>query len=158
MYPPVYHPRNRDAQACLPVHSHGCGYSSTHCCALHIPLRGHRYRGVGMAAVRAGVALDDAEALAQLAAALDVGGLSADAQLRSEDAGAAASKVSVHPAVRAALLDAQRAFAMRPPGEYCSAVGAAAATCVAQQPYVGMHWAGLAAAILAQRMRTSLPA
>jgi len=45
---------------------------------------------------------------------LDPAGLS-DPALREEETGKAASIVSAHPAVRAALLDFQRQFAQRPP-------------------------------------------
>jgi cytidylate kinase len=42
--------------------------------------------------------------------------LLADPELRSEASGGLASRVSVHPEVRAALFDRQRAFAMQPGG------------------------------------------
>jgi cytidylate kinase len=42
--------------------------------------------------------------------------LLADPELRSETSGGLASRVSIHPAVRAALLDRQRAFARQPGG------------------------------------------
>lgn len=42
--------------------------------------------------------------------------LLADPELRSEASGGLASRVSVHPAVRAALYDRQRAFALQPGG------------------------------------------
>ena len=42
--------------------------------------------------------------------------LLADPILRSEDTGSLASRVSIHPAVRAALLERQRAFASQPGG------------------------------------------
>jgi len=42
--------------------------------------------------------------------------LLADEELRSEDTGGLASRVSVHPAVRAALLERQQAFANQPGG------------------------------------------
>ena len=42
--------------------------------------------------------------------------LLADPILRSEDTGSLASRVSIHPAVRAALLERQRAFARQPGG------------------------------------------
>jgi CMP/dCMP kinase len=42
--------------------------------------------------------------------------LMADPELRSEATGSLASRVSVHPEVRAALYDLQRAFAMQPGG------------------------------------------
>jgi cytidylate kinase len=74
------------------------------------------YRRVGAAALADGVPLDDAPRLAQLAARLPPLGSEAEqAALRSEEVGTAASRVSAVPAVRAALLDAQRAFAESPP-------------------------------------------
>ena len=72
------------------------------------------YRAVGMAVLRAGgdpsVATD-----ADAACAFDDAMLG-DPALRSEAAGRAASLVSAHPTVRAALLDRQRAFARQPGG------------------------------------------
>lgn len=68
------------------------------------------YRAVGVAVQRAGGDLDDAAAAAKLAAALDAGSLR-DPALRTRGAGEAASRVAVHPQVRAALLAFQRAFA-----------------------------------------------
>jgi CMP/dCMP kinase len=67
------------------------------------------YRAVGVSVLRAlADPADPAEAL--LACAFD-DDLLKDAALRSEAAGQAASKVSAHPAVRAALLQRQRDFA-----------------------------------------------
>ncbi|WP_408585973.1 (d)CMP kinase [Novosphingobium sp.] len=43
-------------------------------------------------------------------------GLLSDPELRSEDTGGLASRVSVHPSVRAALLERQQAFAAQPGG------------------------------------------
>jgi CMP/dCMP kinase len=67
------------------------------------------YRAVGMAVLEAGgdpASPDDAlEAAHHLSSALDAPGL------KSEAAGKAASLVSAHPAVRAALLDRQKHFA-----------------------------------------------
>lgn len=76
---------------------------------------GSLYRGVGLQVLRAGG--DPAEPRAAKAAAerLDVK-LLADPDLRGEDAAKAASLVAAQPAVRAALLDFQRNFAHRPPG------------------------------------------
>lgn len=75
-----------------------------------------------------GVALDDAEGVAALAAGLPVEfvesadhtrvllqGTDVSDVIRSEQAGACASQVAVLPAVRAALLERQRAF-QKPPG------------------------------------------
>ncbi len=88
---------------------------------------GALYRLTALAALRAGVALDDAPGLARLAAALDVrfeidgdderillGGEPVGAQLRSEATGAGASRVAALPEVRAALLGRQRAFRSAP--------------------------------------------
>jgi len=61
------------------------------------------------------VALDDASALASLAARLDPG-LYEEAELRTAEAGVAASKVAVIPEVRTALLQLQRDFAHQPTG------------------------------------------
>jgi 3-phosphoshikimate 1-carboxyvinyltransferase len=90
----------------------------------HLLDSGSLYRLVAVQALRGGVALDDAPALARLAAELDarfgegavwLDGEDAGAAIRTEEAGVAASRVAVHPAVRAALLGRQRAF-RQPPG------------------------------------------
>ena len=96
-------------------------------------LRWHRldsgalYRCVGLAALRRGVPLDDAEALAQLTADIDLSfETSGDGEtvrlesddvtdaIRSEEAGKAASVVAAIPSVRQALLARQRSFATAP--------------------------------------------
>lgn len=72
------------------------------------------YRAVGVSTARAGGDPDQpGDALA--ACAFD-DGLLGDPALRSEAAGALASRVSIHPAVRAALLARQRDFARQPGG------------------------------------------
>ncbi|MBM5811225.1 MAG: (d)CMP kinase [Gammaproteobacteria bacterium] len=90
---------------------------------------GALYRLVALAGLRRGLAADDAEGHARAAAMLearfgmDAGGAEqvfldgADVtrELRAEQTGELASRVAALPAVRAALLDRQRAFA-RPPG------------------------------------------
>ncbi|WP_296806404.1 (d)CMP kinase [Thiocapsa sp.] len=85
---------------------------------------GALYRVLGLAAERRGVALDDAEAVAEVAADLPVAFVSGRVLLEDEDvseairteqAGMAASRVAVHPPVRDALLQRQRAMAC-PPG------------------------------------------
>jgi len=85
---------------------------------------GALYRVLGLAAGRRGIDLDDAAALAPLAASLDIGfaaglvlldGVDLGDAIRTEEAGMAASRVAVHPGVRAALLHWQRRQA-RPPG------------------------------------------
>ena len=89
---------------------------------------GALYRAVGVAAVRSGADLADEQALARLALDavirfedridsephvwLGEGDISAD--IRTEEAGQAASKVAAQPAVRAALLAKQRAFQVAP--------------------------------------------
>ncbi len=90
---------------------------------------GALYRLVALAGRRAGVDLADGEALARLAAALDIRfGATAEGEeivwldgqdvtrsIRTEGAGNDASKVAALGAVRAALLERQRRFAV-PPG------------------------------------------
>ena len=84
---------------------------------------GALYRVLGLAAEQAGVDLDDGRALALLAGTLGVtfnggrvllDGVDLGDRIRSETAGAAASRVAVHPAVRTALLDWQRRQARAP--------------------------------------------
>jgi cytidylate kinase len=94
----------------------------------HVLDSGALYRLVGIAALRRGISLDDAATLATVAGSLDVrfesqgkegrvllDGLDVTADLRSESAGDAASRVAALPAVRGALVDRQRAFRI-PPG------------------------------------------
>ncbi|MGD9709441.1 MAG: (d)CMP kinase [Halothiobacillaceae bacterium] len=93
----------------------------------HMLDSGALYRLTALAAQRRGIDLADAEAVARVAAELDVRfegdeetrvileGDDVTLQIRSEEAGAAASTVAAHPAVREALLDRQRRFA-QPPG------------------------------------------
>ena len=90
---------------------------------------GALYRLVALAGRRAGIALDDALALSQLAEQFDIhfgaggageelvwlGGQDVTRAIRTEEAGNDASKVAALPAVRAALLERQRRFAV-PPG------------------------------------------
>ena len=84
---------------------------------------GALYRVVGHAATQHGVDLDDGEALAALAHRLDirfagerilVDGADVSDTVRSAAAGVAASRVAVHPALRAALMQRQRAFRNAP--------------------------------------------
>lgn len=70
---------------------------------------------MGWEAVTKGIDLADEQAVAALAAALHLTALASNSQLRGDDAAVAASKVSALPAVRAALLEAQRSFAAHPP-------------------------------------------
>ncbi|HEY5070660.1 MAG TPA: (d)CMP kinase [Caulobacteraceae bacterium] len=85
--------------------------------ALGLPVldTGLLYRAVGVMVLRAHGDLDDEAAAAEAARAIDVETLGAPA-LRGGDAAEAASRIAVHPAVRQALLDFQRAFAMRAEG------------------------------------------
>ncbi len=89
---------------------------------------GALYRAVGVAAVRGGADLADEQALARLALDADIrfedridsephvwlGDEDISADIRTEEAGQAASKVAAQPAVRAALLAKQRAFQVAP--------------------------------------------
>lgn len=89
---------------------------------------GALYRVAALAALKAGIPLDDEQAVARVAEGLDVefdevdgrervilAGEEVTAELRTEQCGDAASKVAAQPAVRRALLARQRAFAA-PPG------------------------------------------
>lgn len=73
------------------------------------------YRAVGAAVLGAGDDPADPAAAEAAARALKPDDL-ARRDLRTEDVGAAASKVAAVPGARAALLDFQRAFARQPPG------------------------------------------
>lgn len=93
----------------------------------HLLDSGALYRAVGLLAIDHGIARDDTAALAILALNLPIEfkgiedsvsvfleGRVRDHDLRTEDAGAAASQVAAIAEVRAALLDRQRAFARAP--------------------------------------------
>lgn len=72
------------------------------------------YRAVGrQCALNAGNPDDPADALAACAFP---DSLLADPELRSEESGGLASRVSIHPGVRQALFERQRAFARQPGG------------------------------------------
>jgi cytidylate kinase len=73
------------------------------------------YRAVGVLSQRAGRDLDDPAAAAATARGLSAAVLD-DPALRTRAAGEAASRVAVHPQVRAALLAFQREFAGQPGG------------------------------------------
>ena len=84
---------------------------------------GALYRLVALKAMRSGVDPDRAEALAPLAETLDcsfegerlqLDGVDVTDAVRGEDVSATASRVAVHPPVRAVLLDRQRAFRRAP--------------------------------------------
>lgn len=76
---------------------------------------GKIYRACAHAALAAHMDLDDEAALGPLAADISLDGLD-DPALRAAEVGAAASQVARWPAVRAALLQAQREFAAQPGG------------------------------------------
>jgi len=91
---------------------------------MHYLDSGALYRLLGLAAQRRGVALDAEARLAELAGEVDIrfegediwlDGVKVGDELRTEEAGSAASKIAALPMVRAALLDKQRAF-RRVPG------------------------------------------
>ncbi|MCL4166099.1 UNVERIFIED_CONTAM: hypothetical protein GTU68_055329 [Idotea baltica] len=71
---------------------------------------GRLYRATGVAVLKAGVALDDATAVAEIARTLDLNDFDEE-ELRAAGAGQAASRVAVIPEVRDALFELQRAFA-----------------------------------------------
>ena len=84
---------------------------------------GALYRLLALAATQNGVALDNEAGLAALALKIDIRFEGADIwldgnkvgdELRTEESGAAASKVAALPQVRAALLDKQKAFRQAP--------------------------------------------
>src|SRR5580693_5670103 len=87
--------------------------------AAHYGLRhldtGLLYRAVAKAVLDAGVPPDDAVRAAAAATSLDPATFD-EAALKSQAVGEAASVVSAMPAVRAALVDFQQAFAAAPPG------------------------------------------
>ncbi len=76
---------------------------------------GRLYRAVGVAAMKHGVPLDAAGPLSDLARTLDLNDF-IEHELRSADAGKAASIVAAIPSVRQALFELQRAFAMQAGG------------------------------------------
>jgi len=76
---------------------------------------GSLYRATGVAAMRAGVDFDNAAELARIAGALDLEAFE-PLDLRSAEAGQAASRVAAIAEVRAALLRLQRDFANRTGG------------------------------------------
>jgi cytidylate kinase len=75
---------------------------------------GKLYRATGLAVLEAGGDPADPVAADKAARSLDFSGL-ADPRLSQEEVARAASLVAAIPAVRAALLDAQRRFARHPP-------------------------------------------
>ena len=76
---------------------------------------GGLYRAVGLAMLRAEGDPDDAARAAEVAETLDLSMLD-DPALRDAATAEAASRIAVHPPVRAALVDVQRRFAGQAPG------------------------------------------
>jgi cytidylate kinase len=76
---------------------------------------GLTYRAVAAALLAAGAPLDDEAAAVAAAERLDLTALDRE-RLSAHDVGEAASRVAVMPALRAALVRVQRAFAETPPG------------------------------------------
>ena len=76
---------------------------------------GRLYRAAAVAALKAGVPLSDADAVAKLAEGLDLADFD-EAELRTDEASKASSVVAAIPEVREALFNLQRAFATRPGG------------------------------------------
>jgi cytidylate kinase len=73
------------------------------------------YRAVGQATLRVGKDPADAAAATDAARNVNAARLADDADLRSDEASVAASKVAAIPAVRSALLDFQKNFCHQPP-------------------------------------------
>lgn len=82
---------------------------------------GSIYRAVALRLLRAGADLNDTDTAVAAAGSLSEADLS-DPALRDEATGDAASRVAAQPAVRAALLAFQRAFAADPPAGKAGAV------------------------------------
>ena len=89
----------------------------------HLLDSGALYRLVALEALLSGVATSDAGRLAEIAADLDarfdgdrveLGGADVTLAIRDEPVSEAASRVAVHPEVRAALFERQRAYARAP--------------------------------------------
>ncbi|MGE7370275.1 (d)CMP kinase [Neorhizobium sp. NPDC001467] len=76
---------------------------------------GLTYRATAKALIDAGLPLDDETIAEQIALKIDLAGLDRSVLARHE-VGEAASKIAVMPAVRRALVEAQRTFARRGPG------------------------------------------
>ncbi|MBI4809078.1 MAG: bifunctional 3-phosphoshikimate 1-carboxyvinyltransferase/cytidylate kinase [Nitrosomonadales bacterium] len=90
---------------------------------MHYLDSGALYRLLGLAAQKRGIALEAEDRLAELAGQVDIRFEGADIwldgakvgdELRTEEAGSAASKIAALPKLRAALLDKQRAFRQAP--------------------------------------------
>jgi cytidylate kinase len=76
---------------------------------------GLTYRAAAKALLDAGLALDDEQVAEKMAHKVELSGLDRDI-LSSHEIGEAASKIAVMPAVRRALVEAQRRFSEKTPG------------------------------------------
>ena len=76
---------------------------------------GLTYRATAKAMLDAGMPLDDEKVAEKVAREVELAGLDRDV-LSSHAIGEAASRIAVIPAVRSALVEAQRAFSLREPG------------------------------------------
>ncbi|MGL3608722.1 (d)CMP kinase [Rhizobium sp. G187] len=76
---------------------------------------GLTYRATAKALLDQGLALDDEAVAERMALDIELAGLDRDV-LSAHEIGEAASKIAVMPAVRRALVEAQRAFSVRQPG------------------------------------------
>ena len=90
---------------------------------MHYLDSGALYRLLGLAAQKRGIGLDEESKLAELAGQVDIrfegediwlDGAKVGDELRTEEAGSAASRIAALPKLRAALLDKQRAFRRAP--------------------------------------------
>ncbi|MBT5242032.1 MAG: (d)CMP kinase [Rhodospirillaceae bacterium] len=82
---------------------------------------GSLYRATGLSVLRAGGDLESEQDAAKAAETLDLSTFTAE-DLRSEEAGVAASHVAFLPSVRAVLLGFQRSVAANPGGEFKGAI------------------------------------
>ena len=82
---------------------------------------GKLYRAVAAKAMSSNTSLGNAKSCAALASSLQMSDLE-DPVLKSGAVGAAASKIAVHPPVRAALLSFQKEFAQNPPNSLSGAI------------------------------------
>jgi len=112
------------------------------------------YRATGVAAQQAGIALDNAARLAELASHVDPGAFE-EAELRSAEASEAASRVAALAEVRAALFDLQRRFAVQPGGAILD--GRDIGTAVCPEADVKL-WVDAAVPVRAERRRKELQA
>jgi cytidylate kinase len=115
---------------------------------------GRLYRATGLAALRAGADLSDGPAVAAIAARLEPAGFE-EGELRTADAGVAASKVASLPDVRAALLDLQRGFAHQATGAVLD--GRDIGTVVCPEADVKL-WVDASIEVRARRRHTELQA